>query len=161
MLPQQHLELVKISIHLDDYHSWRLMDPSKTLRISDSPSLKRTIIPYWATVAVDADATRSPQRNATHSWLVVHRQEDVLSRTACEPEGKLAPVRVQHQIRIERIRVNDGQISRLIIRRRGCLFTFRHFCGSQHRGYELAKLREVFHPQPDRKMSGGKVRGGR
>jgi len=64
-----------------------------------------------------------------HPWrqrLVEHRQEGVLSDTTRQPERKRASIRGQHQIGVERVRMYDRQVPRLVIRRWRCLGPFRH-----------------------------------
>ncbi len=69
---------------------------------------------------------RVKEKYTTHRWLIVHRIEDILSRTACQPESERAPIRLQQQICVEGIRVDDYEVSRLVFRWRGCLDSFGH-----------------------------------
>src|SRR6266851_484600 len=88
------------------------------------------------------------EQKGTHSRLVEHGQQHVLSRTAREPERERAPVRMQQQIRVERIRVHDRQISRLVLWRRWRRDAFRHSCSyskaQKCRSYQLADGRDDF-----------------
>ena len=46
----------------------------------------------------------------THGRLVIHRPQDVLSRATCEPEREGSSVGRQAQVRIWRVRMDDGKI---------------------------------------------------
>jgi hypothetical protein len=107
MHPQQRIEAFKISIHLDDDHSWRL---TYNIAVSAQCSFQAS----------------TPRHNGggggktTHRRLIKNGEECLLSRTACQPERKRAPICMQQQVRIEGIRVYHDQVSRLVLRWRGC-----------------------------------------
>jgi len=56
---------------------------------------------------------------------VIHRPQDVLSRTTCEPERKGAAVRRQAQVRIEWEWMDDSEVFRVVFYLRGRRW-FRH-----------------------------------